>query len=240
MTEAGDQAGGTTPATWDCEAYGPEGTRIGALCFLAGELGERVCRSPGECAEQAGSERRRVFRRINELAAAGRADFVYLVEEFARPDQLLGGPGDGEQRPPKVPPYYHNPSEEEREAERGRPIPPRLPSPPSRVGYRVFGDDGRHPAEAEGWTPPAPSLVEAVKMASTRPRSGVARLECPPDVVAYLHQVAAEEDPPVPWRPQPIVPLGSVSVVVDADMPAGSWRMVDAAGGVVWEGTVEP
>lgn len=89
MTEARDQAGGT-PATWDCEAYGPEGTAHGALCFAAGDLGERVCRSEGECAELMAGERRRVFGRINELAAAD-PDFAYLAEQFTSPDQLLGG-----------------------------------------------------------------------------------------------------------------------------------------------------
>jgi hypothetical protein len=36
-------------------------------------------------------ERRRVFRRINELAASGDEAGGYLAGEFARPEQLLGG-----------------------------------------------------------------------------------------------------------------------------------------------------
>lgn len=92
--ERGEQpaAGG-----WDCEAYGPEGVKVGALCFLSGELGERVCRTAAECSDQMGGERRRVFGVIQERAAAGDPDFEYLAQEFTSPDQLLGG-GAGEGR----------------------------------------------------------------------------------------------------------------------------------------------
>lgn len=60
----------------------------------------------------------------------------------------------GQQQPPRVWPHYHNPSEEERVARARLPFPTRPSSPPTRIGLRMFGDDGRHPAEVEGWTPP--------------------------------------------------------------------------------------
>jgi hypothetical protein len=81
---------------WDCEAYGPEPAEIGAICFVSGELGKRVCTDAAECHRAMAAERQRVFRRINELAATGNADMAYLAEEFTSPEQLLGGgPDDG-------------------------------------------------------------------------------------------------------------------------------------------------
>jgi hypothetical protein len=80
---------------WDCEAYGPDLRAVGALCFFARELGERVCASPGECRRVMAAERRRVFRRIHELAAQGDDTAAYLAGEFARPEQLLGGEDSG-------------------------------------------------------------------------------------------------------------------------------------------------
>jgi hypothetical protein len=77
-------------AEWDCEAYGPEVRHVGALCFFA-ELHDRVCSSPEECTAKMAGERQRVFRRINELSAAGNPAAAYLEAEFKHPDQLLGG-----------------------------------------------------------------------------------------------------------------------------------------------------
>lgn len=84
--------------TWDCEAYGPEATAAGALCFRSSDLNKRVCGSPDECHEQMGSERQRLFQRIQELAAtdAPGGDFAYLAEVFTSPDQLLGGAESGD------------------------------------------------------------------------------------------------------------------------------------------------
>jgi hypothetical protein len=79
---------------WDCEAYGPDGRGFGALCFLSGELGKRKCVSKAECAGAMGGQRRRVFRRIQELAAAGDPVGVDLAETFTDPEQLLGGSGE--------------------------------------------------------------------------------------------------------------------------------------------------
>lgn len=81
---------------WACEAYGPEIADIGAVCFRSGELGKRVCADLAECRAAMAAERRRVFRRINELAAAGNADMAHLAEEFTSPEQLLGGGQDEE------------------------------------------------------------------------------------------------------------------------------------------------
>lgn len=78
---------------WDCEAYGPEGRRLRALCFFA-DAGHRVCESPEDCHEAMTLERQRVFRRINELAAGGSPDFEFLSDEVTTPAQLLDGGQD--------------------------------------------------------------------------------------------------------------------------------------------------
>lgn len=78
---------------WDCEAYGPDLREHGALCFVSGELGKRVCGSLDECRATVAAERQRVFRQINERAAQGHPDMAYLAETFTDPRQLLGGDG---------------------------------------------------------------------------------------------------------------------------------------------------
>ena len=75
---------------WPCDAYGPEGREHGALCFLS-ETGKRVCGSPEECRIVMSAERRRVWGRIQEGAARGDPDMVFLAGEFTSPEQLLGG-----------------------------------------------------------------------------------------------------------------------------------------------------
>lgn len=75
---------------WACDAYGPAGIEHGALCFLAGK-GERACASHDECVRVMASERRRLFRRMNELAATGDPTWAGIESEFASPDDLLGG-----------------------------------------------------------------------------------------------------------------------------------------------------
>ena len=82
--------------TWDCEAYGPEGREVGALCFVSPELGQRRCGSRAECELTVDSERHRVFGRIRDLAAAGDPTGVFLAQEFSSPAQLLGGEHAGE------------------------------------------------------------------------------------------------------------------------------------------------
>lgn len=76
--------------SWYCEAYGPEGEKVGATCFF-GEQGVRECGSAAICHHRMTLERQRTFARINELAAAGDADMAYLAEVFTSPEQLLGG-----------------------------------------------------------------------------------------------------------------------------------------------------
>jgi hypothetical protein len=76
---------------FNCAAYGPEGREVGALCFVSGDRGKRVCASLIECHVVMAAERQRVFRRIRELAAAGDPVCVELAREFTDPGQLLGG-----------------------------------------------------------------------------------------------------------------------------------------------------
>ena len=76
---------------FDCDAYGPEGREAGALCFFAGELGKRVCPSLTMCRGRMDRERRRVFARIQELAAQGDPVGLDLAQAFTSPEQLLGG-----------------------------------------------------------------------------------------------------------------------------------------------------
>lgn len=81
-------------ADFDCDAYGPEGREVGALCFFAGGLGERVCISRAQCVQRMDAERRRLFTRIQKLAAAGDPVGLYLAGSFTDPGQLLGGGGE--------------------------------------------------------------------------------------------------------------------------------------------------
>lgn len=76
---------------FDCEAYGPEAAEAGALCFVPGALGVRVCLTREICTLTMARSRRRLFQRIQELAAAGDETAAYLAEEFTGPEQLLGG-----------------------------------------------------------------------------------------------------------------------------------------------------
>ena len=77
--------------SWDCEAYGPEGRTVGALCFFADEW-ERVCATAADCAAAMHQERRRVHGRFVEMAAAGDPVAQELARTFTDPDHLLGGP----------------------------------------------------------------------------------------------------------------------------------------------------
>ena len=80
--------------TWPCEAYGPELIARGALCFVA-EAGQRHCSAPQQCAETVDAERKRIFRRVQELSAAGGPHgeaYAYLESVFASPEDLLAGP----------------------------------------------------------------------------------------------------------------------------------------------------
>src|SRR4029450_10900504 len=74
---------------WACEAYGAEGLAIGARCFGAGEGHERVCPTRDTCHAVMTGERQRVFRRLNELAAAGDVVMGDLAEFVGSPETLL-------------------------------------------------------------------------------------------------------------------------------------------------------
>ncbi len=78
------------PGEWDCEAYGPGGREVGALCFFGG-AGQRHCATAAECHLLMTGERQRVYDRIRDLAAAGDPVGVDLAETFTSPDELLGG-----------------------------------------------------------------------------------------------------------------------------------------------------
>lgn len=76
---------------FDCEAYGPEAAEAGALCFVSGALGVRVCLTREICTLTMARSRRRLFQRIQELAADGDETGIYLADQFASPEDLLGG-----------------------------------------------------------------------------------------------------------------------------------------------------
>lgn len=77
--------------TWECEAYAPDGSSAGALCFFA-DPGTRNCGSQAECSAAMAAARQVLFARI-QAAAQDDPDMAYLAGEFTSPDQLLGGPG---------------------------------------------------------------------------------------------------------------------------------------------------
>ncbi|MER5608266.1 hypothetical protein AB0F93_03415 [Micromonospora tulbaghiae] len=79
--------------SWDCPAYGPGGKGIGAICFVA-EPGHRACRTEQECGQALTRVRQRVYRRMNERAAAGDPTFAYLADQFGSPTEILGGPDE--------------------------------------------------------------------------------------------------------------------------------------------------
>jgi hypothetical protein len=80
-------------AGFDCDAYGPKGREVGALCFFA-PSGKRDCASLEACRERMAAERQRVWQHIQDGAARGDPDMVALAEEFTGPEQLLGGDAD--------------------------------------------------------------------------------------------------------------------------------------------------
>ena len=80
----------TARGEWDCEAYGPELREVGALCFFA-DPGTRNCYTEDECRQSVVAARQLVYRRMNELAAAGDEAGAFLAETFTNPEQILGG-----------------------------------------------------------------------------------------------------------------------------------------------------
>jgi hypothetical protein len=88
--------------SWDCEAYGPPAGIGYALCFFA-EPGERECASVAVCHSRMAAERLRVFNRIQEMAAAGDPDAVYLAGEFSSSEQLLNAAAPGQDQEQESP-----------------------------------------------------------------------------------------------------------------------------------------
>jgi hypothetical protein len=80
----------TTTGQWDCDAYGPTGTTIGALCFFAAP-GKRMCDSAADCTAAMTGARQRVHERIKALAARGDPMGTFLLEEFPDPEMMLNG-----------------------------------------------------------------------------------------------------------------------------------------------------
>lgn len=76
---------------WICSAYGEDGARVGALCFFSPTPGTRECLSELQCRLSLHTERRRVWKKINELADAGDPNGVFMRDAFNGPDELLGG-----------------------------------------------------------------------------------------------------------------------------------------------------
>lgn len=77
----------TTPATrFTCEAYGD----VDLGCFIAPAAYH--CPTAEVCHANMQAERARVFRLIQEKAAAGDELGTFLAASFTSPDQLLGGP----------------------------------------------------------------------------------------------------------------------------------------------------
>jgi hypothetical protein len=81
----------TETAPWDCEAYGPEGTKYGALCFRR-EVG-RACATTGECHDLMESERERVWHRLRALRFTGDEFAAAMLVDIKGPADLLNGPG---------------------------------------------------------------------------------------------------------------------------------------------------
>lgn len=80
---------------WVCEAYGgdaagdeADGASGTGACFF--EAGDR-CGSLDSCRDRMGWERRRIFRIIQEQAAAGDPVFERLAQVLASPADILNG-----------------------------------------------------------------------------------------------------------------------------------------------------
>lgn len=90
-------------------------------------------------------------------------------------------------------------------------------------------------------TPLTPGTLAAAVADVVRDPAPIAtRLVCAPDVVYALQSIALPAEPPAPWQPSPLVRLTALPVTIDDELPAGVWRMLNAEGGVVREGTLEP
>ena len=82
---------GASSSDWVCEAYGPEGVEVGAVCFFGPNPHGRDCTTEQQCRTRLTAERQRVFARINEMAAQGDPVGLDLAAEITHPEQLLGG-----------------------------------------------------------------------------------------------------------------------------------------------------
>ena len=83
-------ADGEPAAAWDCEAYGPAGRDLGALCFVSGELHKRRCSSLAEC--------RRVMTAERRLAAGPDLDQLRREHLAHSPDPVIRSLVSGDER----------------------------------------------------------------------------------------------------------------------------------------------
>lgn len=74
---------------WDCDAYGPGASELGALCFISQH--SRICPSLERCKQTMAGVRETVHARISHLAREGDEMAEWLLQEFPTPDELLGG-----------------------------------------------------------------------------------------------------------------------------------------------------
>lgn len=92
---------------------------------------------------------------------------------------------------------------------------------------------------AEGQRARVDWLAEAMKAAAAAGSRAAVRVECGPGVVEMVRSFATEAPAAPPWQSGAVGSLGAVPVVEDGTLPAGRWRMIDAAGEVLAEGGLE-
>jgi len=76
---------------WPCAAYGTEGLRYGAHCFVAGAPFTRRCLTREVCEATMAEERQQLFDRMTKRAAAGDELAREVLADVTGPEQLLGG-----------------------------------------------------------------------------------------------------------------------------------------------------
>jgi hypothetical protein len=79
--------------TFDCEAYGEGSRELGIGCFVGRPGGAFApCREAEHCRERLTRARQRLYRLIQQRAAAGDTMAIEFAAMFPTPDHLLGGP----------------------------------------------------------------------------------------------------------------------------------------------------
>lgn len=85
-------------------------------------------------------------------------------------------------------------------------------------------------------------LVEIAKRHALTGEHAGRYLRVAPDVITYLHALAAEMSGPPAYKPVLGQPRpDGLPIVVDTDLPAGGWRLLEVAdGAVVQSGQLAP